>query len=42
MFHGQIERKQILSLSDRNVVVAINPECIHLFTDSPPRVSDSN
>ncbi|XP_019853342.1 PREDICTED: FERM domain-containing protein 8-like isoform X2 [Amphimedon queenslandica] len=37
MFRGQIERKQILSLSDRNVVVAINPECIHLFTDTQPR-----
>ena len=31
--------KQLLLYSDRNVVVALNPECVHLFTDSSPRVS---
>ncbi len=47
MFKGQVERrassiKQLLVYSDRAVVVAINPECVHLFkeaTDSCPRVS---
>ena len=46
MFKGQVERKassikQLLVYSDRAVVVAINPECVHLFkeaTDSSPRV----
>ena len=44
MFRGQVERKtsnlkQFLVYSDRSVVVAINPECIHIFKDSSPRVS---
>lgn len=42
MFRGQVERKtsnlkQFLVYSDRSVVVAINPECIHIFKDSSPR-----
>ena len=44
MFRGQVERKasnikQLLVYSDRNVIVAINTECLHLFTDNSPRVS---
>lgn len=45
MFRGQVERKKLSNLklliaySDRDVVVAINPECVHLFTDRTPRVS---
>ncbi len=46
MFRGQVERKtsnikQLLVYSDRAVVVAINPECVHLFkeaTETGPRV----
>jgi hypothetical protein len=41
MFRGQVERKtlNLLTYSDRNIIVAINPECIHLFTDENKRVS---
>ena len=44
MFRGQVERKtsnikHLLVYSDRNVIVAINTECLHLFTDNNPRVS---
>lgn len=50
MFKGQVERKasnikQLIVYSDRAVVVAINPECVHIFkeaTDSSPRVSGHN
>ena len=46
MFKGQVERKtsnikQFLVYSDRAVVVAINPECVHIFkeaADTSPRV----
>jgi hypothetical protein len=39
MFRGQVERKtlNLLTYSDRNIIVAINPECIHLFTDENKR-----
>ena len=44
MFRGQVERKTnikyLLAYSDRHVIVGINPECIHLFTDTNPRVSN--
>ena len=44
MFRGQVERKRtsnlkhLLVYSDRNVIVAINTESVHLFTDNSPRV----
>ena len=45
MFQGQVERKannikNLLVYRDRHVIVAINPECVHLFTDSSPRVRE--
>ena len=42
MFQGQIERKssfkQLLLYSDRTVTLAVNPHCVHLFSNDQPKV----